>query len=124
MQLKYIGKQCPALKDLIYKKSSVDSLPELLSITPSFSTLDAPVRQVQRSDAPELFKMHGVVLAALIPLALGQQHLMLNLDCNDYPGPCNNDCYAVYVANQKQVRSLRPCSVKVLWLTQLPGPQL
>lgn len=47
--------------------------------------------------------MRAFILAALVPFALGQQY-MLNLDCTEYPGPCNNDCYAVFVANKQQVQ--------------------
>jgi hypothetical protein len=46
--------------------------------------------------------MRALTLIALVPFALGQQY-MLNLDCSDYPGPCNNDCYAIYVANKPRV---------------------
>lgn len=46
--------------------------------------------------------MHTLLLAALIPTVLSQ-HLILNLDCTDYPRPCNNDCYAVYSANKEDV---------------------
>ncbi|PLB41029.1 deoxyribonuclease NucA/NucB-domain-containing protein [Aspergillus candidus] len=45
--------------------------------------------------------MRAFTLIALVPFALGiSQHPMLNLDCTKYPGPCNNDCYAAYVANK------------------------
>lgn len=46
--------------------------------------------------------MLALALIALVPFALGQQY-MLNLDCSEYPGPCNNDCYAIYVANKPRV---------------------
>lgn len=46
--------------------------------------------------------MRAFTLIALVPFALGQ-HYMLNLDCTNYPGPCNNDCYAAYVANKPLV---------------------
>ncbi|KAJ5539588.1 hypothetical protein N7513_007920 [Penicillium frequentans] len=43
--------------------------------------------------------MRALTLIAFVPFALGQLD-MLNLDCTNYPGPCNNDCYAAYVANK------------------------
>jgi len=46
--------------------------------------------------------MLALALIALVPFALGQQY-MLNLDCSEYPGPCNNDCYAIYVANKPRI---------------------
>lgn len=51
--------------------------------------------------------MLALTLIALVPFALGQQY-MLNLDCLYYPGPCNNDCYAAYVANKALVWRNRP----------------
>jgi hypothetical protein len=44
--------------------------------------------------------MRAFTLITLAPFVLGQQFYMLNLDCSNYPGPCNNDCYAAYVANK------------------------
>ncbi|PKY06704.1 hypothetical protein P168DRAFT_280092 [Aspergillus campestris IBT 28561] len=45
--------------------------------------------------------MRAFTLIALVPFALGiSPHPMLNLDCTEYPGPCNNNCYAAYVANK------------------------
>ena len=46
--------------------------------------------------------MRAFTLIAVVPFALGQ-HYVLNLDCTNYPGPCNNDCYAAYVANKPLV---------------------
>jgi hypothetical protein len=47
--------------------------------------------------------MYFIALLALVTFASGQD-FMLDLDCDKYPGPCNNDCYAMYVAELPHVR--------------------
>jgi hypothetical protein len=63
--------------------------------------------------------MRALTLIALVPFALGQQY-MLNLDCSDYPGPCNNDCYAIYVANKPRVWKDRLAQEEIWALTSFP----
>lgn len=65
--------------------------------------------------------MRALTLIAFVPFALGQLD-MLNLDCTNYPGPCNNDCYAAYVANKPIVRKICPPQEKILVLTSVLRP--
>ena len=43
--------------------------------------------------------MCAFTLIAVVPFALSQ-HYVLNLDCTNYLGSYNNDCYTAYVANK------------------------
>lgn len=56
--------------------------------------------------------MRAFTLITLTPFVLGQQY-MLNLDCTHHPGPCNNNCYAAYVANKPLV-----------WKNRLPREEI
>lgn len=38
----------------------------------------------------------------VIPLVAVVEAYTFTLDCGRYPGPCNNDCYAIYVAGKPQ----------------------
>jgi hypothetical protein len=46
--------------------------------------------------------MYFIALLALATFASGQD-FMLDLDCDKCPGPCNNDRYAMYVAELPHV---------------------
>jgi hypothetical protein len=65
--------------------------------------------------------MRAFTLIALAPFVLGQQY-MLNLNCADYPGPCNNDCYAAYVANKPLVWKNRLPQEDISALTSVLRP--
>ena len=62
--------------------------------------------------------MLALTLITLVPFTLGQQY-MLNLDCSEYPGPCNNDCYAIYVANKPRVWKDRLAQEEIWALTSV-----
>lgn len=71
---------------------------------PSTSLLNRPQSRGQlifivdealtRSDPSQLAHMQPFALIALVSFVFAQQYT-LNLDCSQFPGPCNNDCYAV-----------------------------
>jgi hypothetical protein len=53
----------------------------------------------------KFLNMNVVLLSlALIFLAASNATKVFKLDCKDTPGPCNNDCYAVFTAGRSQVR--------------------
>jgi len=45
-----------------------------------------------------LYRLSSLLL--LVPLVNSQPFPVFNVDCARYPGPCNNNCYAIFVAGK------------------------
>jgi hypothetical protein len=61
-----------------------------------------------------MFRSLFVLVALVVSFATGTTYIFQD-DCAKYPGPCNNDCYAIFTVGVSDVAtSLQVCSRNIL----------